>query len=86
MPSSTDLGKSPLGKEDGNAKAMSSRKELDLWVIAEKIYIERKKDREEEKDAREIKKRKAHKINQCQGDSTVEWLNNTCMLFHIVYH
>jgi len=34
--------------------------------------IYRKKDREEEKDAREIKKRKAHKINQCQGDSTVE--------------
>jgi len=30
VPSSTDLGKSPLGKEDGNAKAMSSRKELDL--------------------------------------------------------
>ena len=30
VPFSADLGKSPLGKEDGNEKAMSSRKEPDL--------------------------------------------------------
>ena len=65
VPFSADLGKSSLGKEDGKAKAMSSRKEPDLWVIAEKIDIERKKDREEEKEDRERKKRKTHKINQC---------------------
>ena len=63
MPSSTDLGKSPLGKEGGDAKAMSSRKELDLWVIAEKIYIERKKDREEEKDDRERKEKPVRSIS-----------------------